>query len=101
MFAVFVIFLPFIMALFLPAVHRLIGDRLIGWYVMAVPLVLFATLVRLIPRIADGEVIDVSYAWIPEAGIDLAVRVDGLGMIFALLITGVGTLVALYSIYYL
>src|SRR5690606_39153407 len=98
MYAVFVIFLPFIMAALLPPVHRLIGDRLIGWYVMAVPLILFATLVRLIPRVADGEIVSASYAWIPDAGIDLAVRIDGLGMIFALLITGVGTLVALYSI---
>jgi len=101
MYAVFIIFLPFIMAALLPATHRLIGDRLIGWYVMAVPLVLFAALIRLIPQIAGREIVSASYAWIPDAGIDLAVRVDGLGMIFALLITGVGTLVALYSIYYL
>lgn len=39
--------------------------------------------------------------WIPSLGIDFTVYLDGLGMLFALLITGIGSLVVLYSIYYL
>ena len=39
--------------------------------------------------------------WIPSLGINFDAYVDGLGLLFSLLITGIGTLVILYSIYYL
>lgn len=34
-------------------------------------------------------------------GVDFIAKIDGLGLLFALLITGIGSLVVLYSIYYL
>ncbi len=39
--------------------------------------------------------------WIPSMGINFTAKLDGLGLLFALLITGIGSLVILYSIYYL
>jgi len=39
--------------------------------------------------------------WIPTLGIDLNFKVDGLSLLFALLITGIGTLVYFYASYYL
>jgi len=39
--------------------------------------------------------------WIPSAGLDLAFRLDGLGLLFAMLILGIGLLVILYASYYL
>lgn len=40
-------------------------------------------------------------SWIPTLGIDFAVRLDGLALLFALIISGIGFLVVLYSIYYM
>ncbi|MFZ5484771.1 MAG: monovalent cation/H+ antiporter subunit A [Pseudomonadota bacterium] len=40
-------------------------------------------------------------AWLPEAGLDLAFRLDGLGLLFAGMILGIGLLVILYARYYL
>lgn len=40
-------------------------------------------------------------AWLPGLGIDLAFRLDGLALLFLLLITGVGSLVVLYALEYL
>jgi multicomponent Na+:H+ antiporter subunit A len=42
-----------------------------------------------------------SVDWIPSLDIHYTVYVDGLGLLFSLLITGIGSLVVLYSIYYL
>lgn len=42
-----------------------------------------------------------SYSWLPEIGINLSLRLDGLGFLFALLILGIGLLVILYARYYL
>ncbi len=40
-------------------------------------------------------------AWLPAAGLDLAFRLDGLALLFALLILGMGLLIILYARYYL
>ena len=40
-------------------------------------------------------------SWIPMADIDLVLRFDGLGLLFAQLILGIGALVIIYAYYYL
>ncbi len=42
-----------------------------------------------------------TWAWIPSFQINFTVVVDGLSLLFALLITGIGALVTFYSIFYL
>ncbi|MGY6562167.1 MAG: putative monovalent cation/H+ antiporter subunit A [Luteibaculaceae bacterium] len=52
--------------------------------------------------VATGEnAIKVTYNWIPSLGVNLAFSLDGLSLLFALLITGIGTLVFLYTSNYL
>ncbi|MCB1850072.1 MAG: monovalent cation/H+ antiporter subunit A [Gammaproteobacteria bacterium] len=49
----------------------------------------------------DGEVLIHSWGWMPEIGLALAFRLDGLTLLFAGLILGIGFLVVLYAHYYL
>ncbi|MFT7372770.1 MAG: multicomponent K+:H+ antiporter subunit A [Oleiphilaceae bacterium] len=51
--------------------------------------------------IFDGQVIRQSMEWIPAMGLDLSFRLDGLALLFLLLILGIGLLVILYARYYL
>ncbi len=51
--------------------------------------------------VRNDEAIRATMPWIPSLHISFDVYVDGLSLLFALLITGIGTLVVLYSIYYL
>ena len=51
--------------------------------------------------IFDGQVIRQSIEWIPAMGLDLSFRLDGLSLLFLLLILGIGLLVILYARYYL
>ena len=62
---------------------------------------LFVYFASLVPTIAAAEVIRVTIPWIPSLGIELAFLVDGLSLTFSLLISGIGTLVLLYSNTYL
>ena len=39
--------------------------------------------------------------WIPSYGIDFTTYIDGLSLMFGLIIVGIGTLVVFYSIYYM
>ena len=55
----------------------------------------------MIKMTADGGTLKAVLEWIPSFGINFTAYVDGLGLLFALLITGIGSLVVLYSIYYL
>jgi multicomponent K+:H+ antiporter subunit A len=49
----------------------------------------------------DGETVVQQIEWMPALGLNLAFRLDGLGMLFAILILVIGVLVILYARYYL
>ncbi len=95
------IFIPFIAAILIPFLHKRISRLHLGWYVLAVPLLLFISLVSYVPSVANGQTFMNEITWIPSFNINLITYLDGLSIIFALLITGIGALVVLYSIYYL
>src|SRR5690349_11793475 len=50
---------------------------------------------------SNEEPRDGAIAWAPSLGLSLSFHLDGLGLLFALLITGIGTLVVLYANAYL
>ena len=52
-------------------------------------------------QVFHGETITQSWSWLPQLGIDLSFRLDALGLLFSLLITGIGTLIFIYTYYYL
>ncbi len=58
----------------------------------------FATLV---PQVAAGQTFRLAYDWAPSIGVTLSFYVDGLSLLFALMITGIGALVGLYASAYL
>jgi multicomponent Na+:H+ antiporter subunit A len=68
---------------------------------MILPLSLFVYLIQFLPNISRGETIYYQQPWVPSLGINFDIYLDGLSLLFGLLITGIGTLVVLYSIYYL
>ncbi|GGY00335.1 monovalent cation/H+ antiporter subunit A [Litchfieldella qijiaojingensis] len=54
-----------------------------------------------VPALLDGELPRVALSWIPSLGLDLAFRMDGLSLMFATLILGIGLLIILYAHFYL
>ena len=49
----------------------------------------------------DGIMLIQQHDWLPAAGLNLAFRLDGLALLFAVLILGIGLLIILYARYYL
>src|SRR5690554_5491140 len=70
-------------------------------FIGVIPLSLFAYFCYYLVAIHWEEVIFLPYEWIPSLGINLNFKVDGLSLLFALLITGIGSLVYFYASYYL
>lgn len=54
-----------------------------------------------IPALTEGQALRFSVGWLPELGLDLALRLDGLTLLFNLLILGIGLLILLYAHFYL
>lgn len=92
---------PFIVALGVMLLRKPLSRIHAGWAVLPVPIILFAYFLGRIPTIQGGEAQHVRAAWIPSLGIDITLYLDGLSLIFALLISGIGSLVVLYSIFYM
>lgn len=96
----YVVLLPFIasgLALFLPSHARNAAAALAGTVTV---LTLVAT-VLLYPQVTDGAVLRSRVEWLPQFGLELTWRLDGVSWLFALLITGIGALVVLYARYYM
>lgn len=74
--------------------------RHIGWAAALPPALVAAWLIGQMPLIATGEVISITIPWASQFGLDFALRLDGLGLLFGLIITVIGAGVALYTGYY-
>jgi multicomponent K+:H+ antiporter subunit A len=62
---------------------------------------LFLVTLLLFPQVADGGVLAYRIEWIPQLGLNLTLRLDGLAWLFSVLITLIGLLVVLYARYYM
>jgi len=91
---------PFISIVAIPLLFKHIRRIHTGWFVLPIPLLLFIFFAGHYP-LQSGESIVHSVAWIPYMDVYFTVYLDSLTLIFTLLITGIGFLVVLYSIYYL
>ncbi|MCP2036080.1 multicomponent Na+:H+ antiporter subunit A [Planomicrobium sp. HSC-17F08] len=98
---VFLIFLPIIAALFVPLLFKKIGQIHTGWFVLVVPVILFIYYASLLPVTMDGGTRVSEFQWIPSLDLSFIAYLDGLSLLFSLLITGIGSLVVLYSVFYL
>lgn len=92
---------PLIFTLMVPIVYKYFRNIHTGWFILPLPILLFSYFLSFLSFTRENRAISETFSWIPTLGIDFTARVDGLGLLFALLITGIGSLVVLYSIYYL
>tara|TARA_R110000751_G_scaffold8041_3_gene32544 strand:+ start:51057 stop:53426 length:2370 start_codon:yes stop_codon:yes gene_type:complete len=91
-----VLLLPFIAALFAPALTQLLKHNA-AWILALVPAAIFWHFSGFLPVISAGEVVTGGYQWVPALKVNFSWYIDGLSLTFALLITGIGTLIVLYS----
>ncbi|MDW6021061.1 putative monovalent cation/H+ antiporter subunit A [Mesorhizobium sp. BAC0120] len=88
--------LPFISAFFAPILTRFLGHNA-AWVLALVPALLFAHFLSFEPLVAEGGTAVGTVAWAPSIGVDFSWFIDGLSLTFALLISGIGALIVLYS----
>lgn len=92
---------PFLYAITVPLFYKWKEKIHTGWFVLPVPAIIFAYFLGRIPAVQKGEGGLFTLPWMPSIGINFTAVLDGLSLLFALLISGIGMLVVLYSIFYL
>ncbi|OUE45817.1 monovalent cation/H+ antiporter subunit A [Billgrantia desiderata SP1] len=65
------------------------------------PLLALGLVLLQAPAVLAGDVVSLQIPWMPLLGLDLALRIDGLTLLFSLLILGIGSLILLYAGFYL
>ncbi len=78
-----------------------LGRLYAAWTAGVVALLALIQLLLQMPAVFAGETLIERYSWMPQSGLDLVFRLDGLGLLFALLILAIGLLVIFYARYYL
>jgi multicomponent Na+:H+ antiporter subunit A len=68
-----------------------------GWLLALIPLSLTIFFASLVPRITSGAPLSITYYWVPTLNVNLSFYIDGLSLILALMISGIGTLVTIYA----
>ena len=86
-----VVALPFVATALTPLVYRLLGERT-AYFGSAIAIVVFGLVFSLLGT--SGTVV---LPWIPALDISLAFYVDGLALLLALIISGIGVLIFTYS----
>jgi len=81
--------------------HHNHGSSRLGLLSTALPLLLFLGLCYLWPEVIDGRVYQLQWPWIPSLDLYLRFRLDGLSLLFCLIVTGTGFLISLYSSAYM
>jgi len=90
----------FVGAVLAPAVHRRTHSYT-GWLLALIPVAVIAWAVSHFVNVVGGEPHRFVLAWAPALGVNLSFYLDGLAMVFVLIICGVGALVLIYASDYL
>lgn len=79
---------------------RRIAEVLLTVVSVGVPVLASLFFFRFVPSVAEGLAVRVVWPWVPALEVSLSFYVDGLSLLFALLISIIGVLVALYASVY-
>ena len=98
MFLWILVFSPAVLAVLL-ALSPIIKRIPTPWlkYATLLPLLLFIITLAYVPDIEAGDTLRVKYMWVEALGLELSFVLDGLSLLFVLIITGIGTLITYYS----
>ena len=96
---IFAVLAPLFIALFIPSLGKIKNKIHTGVFVFFVPFIIFLYFLQYIGTGFTPQL--QTYNWIPSLHINFDFYLDGLSLLFVLLISGIGSLVVLYSIFYL
>jgi len=87
---------PFLAAALAPFLTKVFG-HLAGWVLALVPVGIFVLTLSYADNVAQGSKFVFGHAWVPTYGVRFSYYLDGLSLMFALLVSGIGALIVIYT----
>lgn len=94
-----IVLLPLLGSVLLPLLPRSLRGHSGRWALLP-PGACFLLSLTYLPAISRGETFHYTLSWFPALGIHVSFWIDGLSLLFAILISGIGVLIIWYSHYY-
>jgi multicomponent K+:H+ antiporter subunit A len=95
-----IVLLPFVTAPLIALFAK--KDRLASaWGAGIVTIITLLVLLSIASKPFKGETLIQAWQWVPSIGLSFSFRLDGLGLLFALLILIIGLLIVIYARYYI
>ena len=88
--------ISFLAALLAPWVYRAV-PKYTGLLLAGAPASFFVWLLIKSPEVIHGHAVEQCFNWVEGLGLEAAFRLDGLSLLFALLISGIGALIVIYT----
>ena len=95
------VLVPFLFVILIPLLYKLTKNIHTGWIALVAPVSLLIYFMQFFEINKPVQTRIESIPWINSLGIEFTLYLDSLSLLFAILITGIGSLVILYSIFYL
>ena len=92
---------PFVLAVCVMVARNFLRTEQQGGLLSAAFAISFVVLLIRLPDVYQREAITYSFDWMPQIGLALSLYVDGLALLFGLLVTGIASVVFFYAGYYL
>ena len=83
------------------ALGRVLSPKAKGWLAVLASALALVAAVTMVPSVMDGGTLDATLLAQWDAGLPIALSIDGLGMLFALMGTTAGTAILLFSVRYM
>lgn len=97
---IYIVFSGFLAAILAAVITKRL-QKYAGWIFAILPAWITFLLIRLVINQKQTAPLTIEIPWAQNLGVSLNFRADGLGLLFALLISGIGALVAIYANEYL
>jgi multicomponent K+:H+ antiporter subunit A len=83
-----------------PLLNRRLSMTQLCWLVALAPLAAFVTVAVHLPAVTGGDYLLFQIPWMPTLGLVASLYLDSLSALFALIVSGIGILVIVYTGYY-
>lgn len=83
-----------------PALNARVPITTLSWLLAAAPAAAFALLFARLGPMEESKYLSATFDWLPTLGLRAGLYYDGLSALFALLVTGIGAAVTVYTGYY-
>jgi len=96
----FIVALPFILAMAILPLRSKLSSSAQGWLLSASMVLLFLIALLQLPAVIQNDALIYSQNWVEDLQLNITLYLDGLSLLFVLIVTGIGAVIVFYAGHY-